>query len=107
MSVAEIKNFDFSQRFYYFVSLVNLNGKNDGRKGGPLGAIGVYAGIGIELALYIIIFLLAGRWLDNRWGTEPWLMILGAAIGFAAGFYSMFKTLSGLSGPENRNDTGR
>lgn len=84
---------------------MNLNGKNGGQRG-SLGTIGAYTGIGIELALYIIIFLLIGRFLDNRWGSEPWLMILGTAIGFVAGFYSMFKTLAGLSGSGEDNRTG-
>ncbi len=86
---------------------VNLNGDKDGKQKSTLGSIGTYTGIGIELATFIIVFLLAGRYLDSRLGTEPWLLILGAALGFAAGFYSMFKTLSGLSNPGDRKRTGR
>ena len=101
------KSFDFYGSFYYLVNQVNLNGDKDGQRKSPLGSIGTYTGIGIELATFIIVFLLAGRYLDSRWGTEPWLLILGAVLGFAAGFYNMFKSLSGLSNPGDRKRTGR
>jgi F0F1-type ATP synthase assembly protein I len=26
-----------------------------------------------------------GWWLDRRWGTEPWLMVVGALLGFLTG----------------------
>ena len=85
---------------------VNLNGKKDDQQKSSLSSIGTFTGIGIELATFIIVFLLAGRYLDSRLGTEPWLLILGAALGFAAGFYSMFKTLSGISSSGDRKHTG-
>ena len=85
------------------MSLVNLNGKNKGGGYESLKSVGPYLGIGLELAITILIFLLLGRYLDNRWDTTPWLMIAGAALGFAAGFYGMFKTLAGLSKPRDRN----
>jgi F0F1-type ATP synthase assembly protein I len=85
------------------VGLVNLNGKNDGGKYGWLKTAGPYTGLGLELATTILVFLFIGRWLDHRWDTTPWLMIAGAALGFAAGFYGMFRTLAGLSKPGERN----
>lgn len=27
-----------------------------------------------------------GYWLDDRWGTDPWLVIVGAILGFVVGF---------------------
>lgn len=33
--------------------------------------------LGFELALPI----LAGYWLDQQWGTEPWLLLLGMGLG--------------------------
>jgi F0F1-type ATP synthase assembly protein I len=27
-----------------------------------------------------------GYWLDDRWGTDPWLVIVGAVLGFVVGF---------------------
>lgn len=57
-------------------------------------------GAGLQFAGAIILFLLLGRWLDARLGTEPWLLIAGVMIGAAAGFYSMYRELmAGSRGP--------
>jgi ATP synthase protein I len=52
-----------------------------------------YGGLGLQFALSIIFFLYAGRWLDRRLGTEPWLLIVGVFTGAGAAFYSMYRTL--------------
>jgi ATP synthase protein I len=59
----------------------------------PMAGAAQYAGVGIQFAASIVIFLLAGRWLDGRLGTDPWLMILGVFTGASAGFYSMYRQL--------------
>ena len=71
-----------------------------------LGQIGPYLGIGLEFALYLLIFFFLGYYLDGRWGTGPWLMLAGAAVGFAGGLYSLFKTLSRLSSPKRAGRPG-
>jgi F0F1-type ATP synthase assembly protein I len=57
-------------------------------------AYAVYSAVALELALGIVAGVLGGRWLDARWGTEPWLMIAGVVAGSVAGFTVLFKTLS-------------
>jgi F0F1-type ATP synthase assembly protein I len=47
--------------------------------------------IGIELVVSVVLGLLAGAWLDRRFGTGPWLTLLGIAIGSAAGFRSLLQ----------------
>ena len=42
------------------------------------------ASLGLEIAGCVVVGLLAGRWADGRWGTEPWLMLLGMAAGITA-----------------------
>jgi F0F1-type ATP synthase assembly protein I len=32
-----------------------------------------------------------GYFLDSRWGTAPWLLITGLAIGIVVGFYEVIK----------------
>lgn len=54
-----------------------------------------FAGLGMQLALSILIFLYLGRWLDGKFGTAPVLLIVGVFVGAAAGFYAMIKALSG------------
>lgn len=65
------------------------------------------AGVGLQFAASIVLFLLAGQWLDARLGTEPWLLIAGVMIGAAAGFFSLYRQLTGGSsrrGPDDRED---
>lgn len=50
-----------------------------------------HAGIGLEMAAPIVVFVFIGYKLDERWGTDPWLVVLGAALGMTVGFYSLFK----------------
>lgn len=58
----------------------------------PLGA-GAYAGMGLQFALSILLFVYAGQWVDGKLGTTPLFLVLGAFIGAGAGFYSMYRRL--------------
>ncbi len=49
--------------------------------------------VGIELALSVLLGLFAGRWLDKKLDTAPWLMILLLCVGFAAGLRSLMRTM--------------
>ena len=49
------------------------------------------AGLGIEIALPVVLLMFAGRWLDRRFGTAPWLLVAGAFLGMAVSFYTLFK----------------
>ena len=61
-----------------------------GDKGSSAGDL---AGAGIQFALAIIVFLFVGQWLDRRFGTEPWMLIIGVAVGASAGFYALYRKL--------------
>ncbi|MFN8570755.1 MAG: AtpZ/AtpI family protein [Gemmatimonadaceae bacterium] len=65
-----------------------------GKKGGDgsLGA-GAYAGLGLQFALAILLFLYAGQWVDKRLGTSPAFLVIGVFVGAGAAFYSMYRTL--------------
>ncbi|MFC1660528.1 AtpZ/AtpI family protein [Gemmatimonadota bacterium] len=54
-------------------------------------AAGQYMGLGLTLALSTLLFLLCGWWLDGKVGTTPLFMILGAFVGAAAGFFSLYR----------------
>ncbi len=60
---------------------------------GSLGAAGKYAGLGLQFALSILLFLYAGQWLDRRAGTRGLFAVLGAFLGFGAAFYSIYRSL--------------
>ena len=51
---------------------------------------GRYMGHGLTFALSTLVFLLAGWWVDGKLGTSPILLIVGAFVGAAAGFYSLY-----------------
>jgi F0F1-type ATP synthase assembly protein I len=53
-----------------------------------------FAGVGIQFAFAIIVFLYAGQWLDNRLGTNGLFTIAGVFIGAAAAFYNMYRKIS-------------
>jgi F0F1-type ATP synthase assembly protein I len=40
-----------------------------------------------------LICLFLGKYLDGKWGTEPYLTLVGAFLGGAAGFYYIIKEL--------------
>ena len=76
-------------------------GRGAGRpdEGSPASA---YAGAGLQFALSLLLFLFAGQWLDRRFGTGPWLMIVGMLIGGGAGFYSMYTKLMAANAREEQ-----
>jgi F0F1-type ATP synthase assembly protein I len=51
------------------------------------------AGGGLEFAVAILLGVFAGQWLDRRWGTSPWLVVIGAVTGAGAGFYKLYRDL--------------
>lgn len=60
---------------------------------GSMGAAGKYAGIGLQFALSIVLFLYLGQWVDRKLGTNGLFMLLGVMLGFGAAFYSIYRSL--------------
>lgn len=44
-----------------------------------------------EVGIMTGVLCLGGWWLDDRWGTEPWLLLLGMTLGLISGFYRLWK----------------
>lgn len=66
------------------------------------------AGAGVQFAVAILVFLFLGRWLDGRLGTSPIFLLVGAFVGAAGGFYSMYqKVTAATRGSGARSGTGR
>lgn len=51
------------------------------------------AGIGIQFGVVLVAFLFAGKWLDDRLGTEPWLLMAGVFVGFGLSVLWMYRRL--------------
>ena len=56
-------------------------------------SVGEFAGVGLQFAVSILVFLYLGQWLDRKLGTAPWLLMGGVFLGAGASFYSMYRKL--------------
>jgi ATP synthase protein I len=59
---------------------------------------GLAGGLGLGLGLMMVVGALAGHYLDQRWGTGPWLTLLGLFLGMGAGFWEVVTTIRRLGG---------
>ena len=46
--------------------------------------------IGTQLFVCVMLGVLLGKWLDDRFGTSPWLLLVCSFLGMAAAFKSMY-----------------
>jgi len=56
-----------------------------------------FAGSGVQFVVSILLFLYIGKWLDGKFGTEPWLLMAGVIVGAVAGFYSFYRRIMAAS----------
>ena len=72
-------------------------------KSGRYGAAGLYLAVPTLLAASILVGFFLGRWADKKLGTEPYLMIIGLALGMAAAgreLYRLVKKVQALEDEE-------
>jgi F0F1-type ATP synthase assembly protein I len=53
-----------------------------------------YAGLGVQLAITILVSVLVGQWVDRKAGTDGVFTILGALLGFGGTLYSLIRELT-------------
>jgi hypothetical protein len=63
-----------------------------------------YAGLGVQLAVSLLVFVLAGQWADRKLGTNGILTMVAAFVGFGGTMYSLIRTLNRQDG--SRQDGG-
>ena len=63
-----------------------------------------FAGVGIQFAVSIIVFLFVGQWLDKRVGTNGLFTIAGVFVGGGAAFYNMYRKITAA---QRRDDAER
>ncbi len=61
-----------------------------GKSPGPMR----YAGLGVQLAVILVVFVLAGQWADQKLGTGGIITILAAFLGFGGTMYSLIRALN-------------
>lgn len=49
------------------------------------------SGLGIELTAAVVGFTLAGYWWDRHYGTGPWGVVTGVALGMIGGMYNLIR----------------
>ena len=59
-----------------------------------------YAGLGVQLAVSLVVFVLIGQWADKKLGTNGILTVIAAFLGFGGTMYSLIRSL-------NRKDDGK
>ena len=52
---------------------------------------GKFATVGLEIAVGAGLGALIGTWLDRKWHSDPWGVVIGTFIGIAAGMYLLIK----------------
>jgi ATP synthase protein I len=75
---------------------VTAPGTGGGKDPGPMR----YAGLGIQLAVSLLVFVFIGRWADEKLGTGGILTVVAAFLGFGGTMYSLIRSL-------NRKDGGK
>ena len=58
--------------------------------------------IGIQFPVSIALGYFFGRWLDGLFETKPWLTIIFALFGIAAGFVNLFRIAAQASRAEEQ-----
>ena len=76
------------------------------RKSSPSGGLSGadFAGVGLQFAAAIVLFLFAGQWVDDKLGTSGLFTIAGVFIGGGAAFYLMYRKIAAA---QRRDDERR
>ena len=56
-------------------------------------AWGLYGAIGFQLAMSVVLGLLAGDYVDRHLGWSPWGTLVGLLLGSLVGFTQLFKLI--------------
>jgi len=59
-----------------------------------------YAGLGVQLAASVLLFVWVGQWADRKLGTGGLVTILAALLGFGGTMYWLIRSLTRKDGPE-------
>ena len=66
------------------------------RKASPSGGLSGadFAGVGLQFAAAIVVFLFAGQWIDKKLGTNGLFTIAGVFVGGGAAFYNLYRKIT-------------
>ena len=49
--------------------------------------------MGWYIGVCIVLGVIAGLWLDNKFNTKPWLVIVGLILGVFLAFYGVYRMI--------------
>jgi F0F1-type ATP synthase assembly protein I len=56
--------------------------------------LSTFAGIGLQFAIAIVLFLLLGQWVDKKLGTAPVFLMIGVFAGGGGSFYNLYRRIT-------------
>jgi len=62
-----------------------------------LGEMGPYLSLSWQMIITIVLFVLLGYWLDQKFETKPLLTVILSLAGAGIGFYNFIRTVLQLS----------
>jgi F0F1-type ATP synthase assembly protein I len=63
-------------------------------------------GLGFQFAALILLSVLAGQWADGHFGSDPWGVLGGAFLGFGAGLFSIYRTVTSADRRRQNREPG-
>ncbi|HEY8105167.1 MAG TPA: AtpZ/AtpI family protein, partial [Gemmatimonadales bacterium] len=84
----------------YFTRIYVLAGPDPKQPGGTGPGPARYAGLGIQFAGTILVFVLLGQWADRKMGTAGLFTILGAFLALGGTMFSLFRALKNDNGDQ-------
>jgi F0F1-type ATP synthase assembly protein I len=58
--------------------------------------VGPYLGLGLQLAVTIVAFVLIGSWLDNKFYQNYIFTLIAGVLGIGIGLYNLIRTVTFL-----------
>lgn len=83
----------------------DVGDRRRGRKIDDWRGVGSFGTIGLEIVLYIALGFFGGRWLDEKFGTAPYLGGIGFVFGLAASIKALMRAhaeMQALAAKEER-----
>lgn len=71
----------------------NDDDKNIGKYSKYYKEVGPYLGLGMQLAVTVVVLFFIGRWIDNATGKEPLFTLIFAVLGIFTGLYHFLKSV--------------
>lgn len=75
---------------------------DNNRTGDTLRSAAPYLTLGLQFAVVVVVFFLAGKYADDYFGTKPWIMIGAIVVGCAGGMIKFLRTAIELSSQDDR-----